>query len=229
MTTQAFHSEPHTPERKKLGTIAGGGTAAEAISGLGAGTLGVLGLAGVLPFYMASIGVIAAGAALFIEGISVGGAYAKLVHDYPVEQAGPAEETEVAGGLGAQGLGGAVAIVLGILSLIGILPHVLLAISILVLGAVMLLAGPARAELSYSALEVRHADARSRRLASQAVQATSGVLMLVGIGAVVLGILALVGAAPTLVLTLAALVAIGAAELLGGSSMLGRLTIGLRH
>ena len=57
---------------------------------------------------------------------------------------------------------------------------------------------------------------------------TSGVLALVGIGALVLGILALVQG-PTFELTLVAILAVGAAELLAGSAMLGRLVVARRR
>lgn len=203
----------------------GGGTTAEAVAGLAAGTLAILGLAGVLPFYMTTIGVIAAGAALFIEGAAVAGAYAKLSYDTAVPET---QQLEVGGGFGAQGIGGAAAIVLGILSLVGILPQILVPISVMVLGAALLLGGAARPELNFAQLGVRGATPHARYLAHQAIIGTSGVLSLVGIGALVLGILALVQG-PTLELSMVAILAVGAAELLGGSAMLGRLVVARRH
>src|ERR1041384_1873560 len=114
--TKTVHTEqPTERERRRLGLVVSGGTTAEAVAGLGAATLGVLGLAGVLPFYMLTIGIIVAGAALFIEGVSVGGAYAKLHHDVVMNTEAD-DQVEASTGLSVQVLGGAVAIVLGILA-----------------------------------------------------------------------------------------------------------------
>jgi hypothetical protein len=231
---QVVHTgQPTERERKRLGYLVGGGTTAEAIAGVGAATLAILGLAGILPFYMLMIGIIAAGAALFIEGVSVGGAYAKL-HNEQVLYTEAEDQLGTSTGLSVQVLGGATAIVLGILGLVGLFPGTLAAIAVIALGAALLLGGPARAELNWSALELRHASNSSRVLATQAVHGASGILALVGLGAVVLGILALVATAPPAsatasTLVLVAVLAIGAAELLGGSSILGRIAVGARH
>lgn len=231
MTSHLYPSDqPHleptpTADQTKLSTAVGGGTTAEAVAGLAAGTLAILGLAGVLPFYMTTIGIIAAGAALFIEGATVAGAYAKLSYDATIPEA---QQLEVGGGFGAQGIGGAAAVVLGILSLVGILPQILVPISAMVLGAALLLGGAARPELNFAQLGVRGGSPHARYLAHQAIIGTSGVLALVGIGALVLGILALVQG-PTFELSLIAILAVGAAELFGGSAMLGRLVVARRH
>src|SRR5262245_7755298 len=51
-------------ERRRSDAAVRGFSGAEIVAGLGAGVLAVLGLAGILPFYMISIGLIAAGFAL---------------------------------------------------------------------------------------------------------------------------------------------------------------------
>ena len=231
MTSPSLQREEE-PERRKFDTTVGGGTAVEALVGLGAGILAVLGLAGILPFYMLSIGIIAAGVALFLEGVSVRTAYAKLSESYGVRTR-VTDGAEVAGGFGAQSLCGGAAIVLGILALVGVLPGVLLAVGIMALGAGMLLGGPARAELEWSEVELHHSTDRSRRIASQAVHGSVGMLALFGIGAFILGILALAlqTGSPSLAgtLLLVGLLAVGATELLSGSAMLGSAAIAAKH
>jgi len=224
--TQPLH--PEGSERRKLETAVGGGTTAETLAGLGAGTLAIIGLAGILPVYMTSVGVIAAGGALFIEGLAVAGAHAKIESEQEAAT-GRAEELAVGGGFGAQSLGGAAAVVLGILALTGIMPGTLLPVAVMVLGAALLLGGPARAEFRWSALERYGASSRALHVANQAIRGATGLLSIVGIGAIVLGILALTRTGPARVMTLVALLAVASAEVIGGSAMLGRLTAGHRH
>ena len=71
-------------------------------------------------------------------------------------------------------------------------------------------------------------------VATQAVHTAGGILALVGLGAVVLRILALIptngppgSVSGTLILV--AILGVGVAELLGGSAVLGRIAAGARH
>jgi hypothetical protein len=93
-------------------------------------------------------------------------------------------------------LGGVAGIVLGILALLGLAQMTLLAVAIIALGASFLLSGFGQ---------------------GSAFGAGAGGHALVGLGAVVLGILAVVGLSP-LVLILAALLALGAGALFSGSA-----------
>lgn len=215
-------------ERKKIEGKVASGTTAEMLAGLAAATLAILGLVDIFPHYMVSIGVIAAGAALFIEGLSIGSAYSRMVGDGdPVSDT--AREVEVGSGFSAQGLGGAAAIVLGILSLIGMMPENLLPIAVMLLGAALLLGGPARTGLALSILSHHGASLHARHSASQVAAGTAGILSLVGIGALVLGILALADVGEWPELTLIALLSVGAAEVLGGSAVLGRSAFAMKH
>jgi len=218
---------PEGNARRKLELAVGGGTAAETLTGIAAGTLALLGLFGILPFfYMASIGVIVAGFALFIEGAAIGNAHAKIES----EQVGVRpEDMMVDSGFSAQSFGGAAAIVLGILSLLRIMPETLLPVAIMVLGAALLLGGPARAGLRWSALDRQDSTGSARYVTNSAVRGASGLLSLVGVGAIVLGILALSQTGPAGILTLVALLAVGMAEIIGASTMLSRLTVGSRR
>jgi hypothetical protein len=180
--------------------------------------LAIVGLAGGLPFYMRTIATIALGAGLFIEGTSLGAALGGVVRQGFIEESAPAS------GFALQGMAGAAGIVLGILSLIGVLPGVLIPVALITMGGAMAFAGPSRAELNVSALEVGGASDSAKRIAGQAVSSSGSVLTLAGLGALTLGILTLVTFgpyAPTLLLV--ALLVLGAALLLSDSMLLGRV------
>jgi hypothetical protein len=136
---------------------------------------------------------------------------------------------EAEAGSVAEAVGGAAAVVLAILGLLGLLPLTFNAIAAIALGVALLLGGAALAR-RYSRL-VPAAGGGMARLARSArwlrgegdsVYAASGWEALVGIGAVVLGILALTGHAP-LTLTLVAMLSVGAAILIGGTVLASRL------
>lgn len=194
----------------------------EAIAGVGAATLAILGLAGVLPFYTTTLATIAVGAGLFAEGSSLGAAAARIDRETSGYRVGSG------GAFGVQAMAGAVGIVLGILALVGVLPSVLVPVAILAMGGGMVLAGPGRAELNLGALELGGASPRARRRAAAAVQTSGRLLGLVGLGAVTLAILELAGVGTGFSLELVALLGLGVALVLGSSALLGRLMVTAR-
>lgn len=203
-------------ERREVAEAAVGGSSVGALTGAGAAVLAIIGLAGALPFYMTTIATIAIGAGLFAEGTSLGVGLGRI------DRNGIREEDAAAGGFALQGLAGAAGIVLGILALIGLLPTVLIAIAILTMGGALVFGGPARAELNLTALQVSGGSITQKRVATQAVNTSAGLLTLVGLGAVTLAILALVGAPYTATLVLVSLLGLGGALLLSDSLLLGR-------
>src|SRR5262249_45281906 len=134
--------------------------------------------------------------------------------------------TELGGGMGAEIIGGAAGVVLGILALVGLAPAVVLPIAVIVFGASLLLGSGATADLSTLSVGPRHE--RFAQVARQATVAASGVQALIGVSAIVLGILALVGLDP-LALTLVALLVLGAGVLLSGSAVSTRMAALMRR
>ena len=173
------------------------------MGGAGVAILAILSLAGVYPRPLLEISCIAAGATLLI---GAGIESARLTALYGRARA------EMAGGFTGEVVGGAGAAALGILALVGLDPATLTAISAIALGGASLLGGivPARE---------RPLGIRDER-AVHAGEGAGAVQGLVGVGAVVLGILALVGIAPTL-LTTVALLAVGCGMMLTGAALLG--------
>lgn len=130
-----------------------------------------------------------------------------------------AEQVEVTAGSGGEFLGGAAAITLGILALTGVIPHVILPVTAIVVGGTILLSAPAQPAVARLAPD---RDRKMSRLTYDVVEGASGTMVLAGLGAVVLGILALVGVGPAYTLVEVALLAVGIALLAGGSALTAR-------
>jgi hypothetical protein len=168
------------PETSTAGVMTGGASL-EAVGGAGAIVLSVLGLAGYLPFLMTAIATIAAGGGLLIHGLAASSRWRRS--------------------LGTEALGGAAGVALGILSLVGVMPFVLLPVAAIVLGGSVLLAGSMQPGLARGA---------------------EGIDVLVGAGAVVLGILALLHIGSPLTMTMIAMLAIGVGLLVSGGFLAAR-------
>lgn len=195
----------------RLAGMVAGGSSAEAVGGAAAIVLGILGLAEVYPLYMLPIGVIVLGVAILLEGGSLLTRYKKLLRS-----ASPT--TEFGGGMRLEMLGGIAGIVLGILSLLGIVPLVLCAVAAIVFGGTLLLTGSAHARLNELEGHYHGWDESTQAMAREATQTGSGLQVIVGVGAIVLGILALLGIA-TQILCLISLLAVGGMVLLSGAAL----------
>src|SRR5262245_10828237 len=141
----------------------GGGSIVESIGGIGALVLSILGLIGFIPITMASLASIAAGGALLIGGGTLASQYTRIFSG-----ARPRLSHSILGGGMALGsLAGFAAIVLGLLSLLGIQSAVLLAASAIVLGCALLLASGALARLTSLPIREPFGTTEQARLAEQ--------------------------------------------------------------
>lgn len=228
-TYPSYSKPPATASAPQRGTdtttaeVITGGASLEAVGGGAAIVLAIIGLAGYLPFYMAAIATIAAGGAILVHGAAVAARWRQTIERFRAERN---EELVVSGGMGADVIGGAGGIVLGILALAGIMPTVLLPVAAIVLGASVFLAGPAQPEVAKLAFD---GDRRIERIANDAARSAGGMDILVGAGAAVLGILALVHIGPPLVMTMVAMLAIGAGLLVAGGVLAARFGRSLQH
>jgi hypothetical protein len=194
----------------------GGGATVEAIGGGAAVVLAILGLAGVLPAYMAPIATLAIGAALCVEGGALVARCSRLISRAGGTRSAAAE---LGGGTSAELLGGGAGVVLGILALLGVAPTILVAAAVVTFGGSLLFGSAATARLN--AVTETSSETHAQHLAREAVWVAVGAQVLTGFAAVVLGVIALVGLAP-MVVSLVALLAVGAAVLLSGSAVGGR-------
>ncbi len=193
-----MNTSSETIHHESVGTSslrwAASGSAMEAFGAMAGIALAIVGLAGVFPSTMAAIATIVLGAAILLEGGSYGAS--QVVRTGTTEM-----QTARSGGISADLLGGIAGIVLGILALLGVDALTLLSVALLVFGASFLLS-------SFSAAEVN--------------PMASGGGVLIGLGAVVLGILAVVGQA-SLTLVLVGLLALGVHALFSGTTFGARM------
>lgn len=185
---------------------------AEAIAGIVAIVLTILGLAHVEPGLLAAVATIAIGVALLAQGTSIAGEYAHLT----------AIESSAAlfGGSSTWSielLTGAGGIVLGILALLGVASLNLVAIAIIAFGGGLALSSSAMAQIAISRSGALSQDDRTRRFAVESASTGSIMQGMTGLQAVVLGILALAGFS-SLTLVLIALLVAGVFVLVNGST-----------
>lgn len=207
------HGRTHAAE-----TAVVGGSTAESLAGLGAVVLAILGLIGLLPFALAAIATIAVGAGLLIQGSAISARFNDLRRD--ARATGTTQVQSNRGSLTIEVLGGIASIVLGILALLGLGTGILLSIAAIVFGGTLLLGAGETSRLAELEAWQAGGDMRSRDVEREAARGAAGSQVFVGIGAVVLGILALIGVGPGLTLVLVALLAVGGSMLLSGA-MLG--------
>lgn len=195
----------------------------DAVGGIATIVLAVCGLAGVNPPLMAAIATIVFGVALLIQGGTMLSEYAQIIFPPGAKSAGV--EHFGGGSLSAVFLVGAGGIVLGVLSLLGISPGVLTPIATIAFGTALVLSSNAVWHLYV----LRHAAAKSEAAQSQHVggeflagemaSGSAGIQSLAGLGAIVLGVLAVAGSSNEMILNLVALLALGATLVLTGSTL----------
>jgi hypothetical protein len=188
------------------------GFSADAAASAAAVVLVILGLANVAPVYMLPVATILLGAALLVKGAAVASRFQELAYE---TGDGREAETQLAGGMSAELLAGGAGIVLGILALIHIAPVTLTAVAVIAFGAALLLGGGETFRLSHLHWPRQQWDEGALHTARLTAESAGGGESLVGIAAVVLGILALTGINPG-VLVFVGLLCLGGAELVSG-------------
>lgn len=199
------------------------GGVVDAIGGIATVILAIVALSGVNQSMLGGIATIVFGAALLIQGGTMLTEYTKLTA--PPGMAGTAEEFTGGGGLSALFLVGAAGIVLGVLALIGILSQTLTAVAVIGFGCALLLSSNSVWHLYRTKKACyRASNPRTIRgaefLASEMASGSAVLQCLSGLAAIVLGILAVTGTNPG-VLSLVALLVLGATVLLTGSTLTG--------
>jgi hypothetical protein len=203
------------PQEETVATMEAG-SVGEAVAGAAGLVLAILGLLGILPLTLDAIAGIALGVALLLGGAALAARYSRAIPPAAL----PRARHDISGALGFQAIAGIAAVVLGVLALLRVSPLELLGVSVIVLGAALLAVGGGMARLSRSARWLRGDAGRSGEVDSASV--AGGWEALIGVAAVVLGILALTGRAP-LMLTLVAMLCVGAGLLVAGSLVASRL------
>lgn len=221
LTEPGLPSQPEVRPPRTVGVFAAS-SAVEAVTGIGALVLAILALAGVMPAVLLPIATIAVGVALLSESAAPTVAQGRIAGATT-----GADLPDMGGGSGAGFVGGGVAIVLGVLALLGMAPGTLLSIAAIVLGACALL-GASAVSLADRYVEGTY-PAHSAGASRDAVFGASGVQALSGVAATILGILALVGVANAPTLLQVAMIILGGALVLSGGAIGARAKAAARR
>ncbi len=198
-------------EKITAGVLTGGSTI-ETLGGLTAVILSIFGFQQT-PIEMCAIATIVIGFALLSQGASLMARWRQTLRKLEHSKL---ERNELVEGVSTEVFGGVVGIILGIVALVGVKPLVMLPVAAIVFGGSLLLGGAAQPDLVYLAPE------RNQRFAKatfSAIQASGGIMVLVGVASAVLGILALLRVGPPIYMALVATLSIGFALLFAGSAL----------
>lgn len=203
-------------ETTRTSEAAGFGGLVDAIGGIATIVLAIVALTGVRPEILVPITIIVFGAALLIQAGAMVSEYALFT---PAAGAGVTDFG--ANSLSSLFLVGAAGIVLGVLALLGIATTTLTSISVIAFGAALLLSSNSVRNL-YLLRRASTAGSMSggEVLAGEMASGSAAVQLLAGLTAVVLGILAVSGERPE-VLVLSAMIVLGATVVLSGSALSG--------
>jgi|SRR5579883_756134 len=197
----------------------------EAAGGVAVVVLAILGLANVAPQTLVSVAVIVVGAALLMQAAVQSAEFARMV---AATETGEVAVADLTGGVTVEYLAGSAGIVLGILALLGIASMTLLAVALIVFGAVMLINCGVNSHVTGYRVGGSAVEGALQAMARQATVAVAGARALIGVAAIVLGILALVNIRPE-ILVLVGLLIIGGALLLAGSAVAGPTALAFRR
>lgn len=221
-TVQVHESQPQLPHRmheeELTAEVVRAGSLVERVGGVATIVLAIVALTGTLPLYLTAIAAITVGLALAIEGVAGAARYSRLMAEGGAQWTG----AETAGGTIAEFICGGATAVLGILALLHVVPMVLLPVAVVVLGAGLVFGSGARARLSRVMIQTHRGYEFMRLMAREVVLGATAAELLVGISGAILGILALVGTAP-LILVQVALLACGCSLLLCSVALSGRI------
>jgi hypothetical protein len=196
-----------------------GGGLAEAVCGVVVVGLSIAALAGAYPRILAGSAQIVFGIGLLCADAGAGTFFARFW------RGGRTANVPFAAGLGAEAIGGLAGIVLGILTLVNLVPFVLTAVCVIVFGASVILGGSARARLAMQT--ANRLGGMDEEMVQEAHTMAIGGRGLIGLAAIILGILSVVLAASAsaggLVLALVGLLCLGAGSLLTGTALSGQL------
>jgi len=185
----------------------------DALGGIAAAVLAIIGLTGFDPEGMAGIATIVFGAALLIQGGTILSEYMQLAASGDFMAAAPDND-----GLPAMFLAGAAGIVLGVLALLHIAPVSLISIAVMAFGSALLLSGRS-VKVLQTLMQQEVASRRSTGLvAGPLAGGSTGIQVLVGLASIILGILAVAGHTP-LLLCLAALLLLGVTVIMTGGTL----------
>lgn len=215
MAVTADTPRSSTREEARSRSFVVGGAGTEAIAGAGAVVVTILALAGTVPESLAGIAAIAIGVGLMSQGFSIAAKWHAVNEAVHTDARG---EVMVGGGMTAEMIAGVAGITLGILALLGLHDEILLATSAIGFGGALIFGSGTQRTLSPMGT--------GSTVPQGTVETGAGGELIIGLAAVTLGILALTMGDMTL--TVIAFLAVGAGLVLGGTTLLARVSTAVR-
>jgi hypothetical protein len=195
------------------------GSLAEGVSSGAVVVLTLLGLSGIMPALMLALATIVMAAAFLLEGEAISMRFSKLLAETSKDRL---DEAELGVGLTSEVVGGIAGLVLGILSLLKLYPMYLVPVAVIVYGGILMFSSGMTVRLNALEFEGIEENSRFKRITHEAMRAAAGVEFLLGLSAVVLGIIALTGTY-TAVLSLVALLVVGVTGFFTGAAVSTRM------
>jgi hypothetical protein len=219
VSEEHVREERHTVESILGGTVGGG------VIAIAGAVLAIIGLAGVEPRWLLSAATIAVGVSFLLEGAAIAARLADMLEE---ATEGRVQMAELGTGVTAETLAGIGGIALGILAALNVVPSVLLPIAAIVFGGAAVLGAGTNVSINELLVAHRGEHGLARRVIRQAVFATTGLQVLVGLGAITLGIIALAGQYPY-TLTLVAMLGVSGVFVLSNTAIASRMMTALRR
>lgn len=207
-----------TQQEMRAEKIVATGTGSEVIGAAGGIALSIVALCGIVAPILAAVALIVLGVSIFIESAAIA-TNARLITAEAADSR--PEELGFLGGLSLAAIGGVGVAVLGILALLGIVPNTLLAVGVIALGATGALASSEK-ELIGHFPTFQTSMPRPMPVRFALRDAPAGLELLGAVATVVLGILALVGINPA-VMILTGLLVMSSAMFLSSAALTGRM------
>lgn len=209
-------------ESKASGSASAFGGLMDAIGGIAAAVIAIVGLSGFRPEQLTAIAVIVFGAAMLIQAGTLLSEYEMVLKALSRSALASSTPIDDNGGMSIMFLGGMAGVVLGILALVGVAAAALSAVAIIVFGASLVLGSGSVRRLFVLQTPARRSAARSlaELLAGEMASGSAGVQLAAGLTATVLGILAAAGQRPHALL-LSALIVLGVTFMMTGSTLSG--------
>lgn len=196
------------------------GSVVEAALGIAVIVLSIIGIAQSGSGFLSSIAAIVLGVALMVQGGAVAAEYSKLLSTVT---GGALGALQLGSSVTAEMLAGLATIVLGILGLIGFAPVILISAAVITVGASLLLSIGGLQRLNSVKVQAAGLTELAQKTAEAAVAGAVTTQLLAGTAAIVLGILALTIPTHGAILMLVALLVLGAAVAISGTTLTGRM------
>jgi hypothetical protein len=216
LTTQTLTLDD---KRRNVRTVFGG-SVAESVAAGATIVLTLIALSGIMVETILPVAVILMGVAFLLEGGAISTRFSKLLIEAGNDRL---DRAELGVGVTSEFVGGATGVIFGILSLTRLSLMTLLPVAVLVYGITLILSSGIAVRLNTLEIEGSSASARFKEIAHVATTAAVGIEFVLGLSAVILGIIAL-SLPYNYTLTLVAMLLIGISGVISGSAVSARMS-----